>query len=212
MVVRRGRTQRDLRRRERPEDRREFYQRVLIVCEGTRSEFNYFSGLVDEYRLSTVNVRVKGVGKDPSALVQEAIDLQRRERELDEEYDQIYCVFDRDRHHHFETASEDAQRNGFELARSWPCFEYWLLLHFEFSRSPYQDGPGTPCENCTKDLRKHLPDYEKNTIGLFGTLVHRLGDAKQRAAAALRDAEATGNPNPSTEVHVLVEYLQTLKA
>ncbi len=151
------------------------------------------------------------MGKDPSALIKEVINLQRYEQELDEEYDQVYCVFDRDRHHHFESASEDAKRNGFELARSWPCFEYWVLLHFEFSRRPYQDGPYTPCENCTNDLKKHLPDYEKNTVGLFRTLARLLDDAKQRAAEALRDAEATGNPDPSTEVHVLVEYLQSLK-
>lgn len=207
-MARRSRTKNDLRRRER---QRASYDRVLIVCEGKRSEFNYFSDLRDEYRLSTVNVEVKGVGRDPSALVREAIKSRGREQRLGEKYDQIYCIFDRDRHHHFESASETARKKKIELARSWPCFEYWLLLHFEFSRSPYQDAPNTPCENCTKDLKKHLPDYEKNTVGLFETLAHLLDDAKQRAAEALRDAEATGDPNPSTEVHVLVEYLQSLK-
>lgn len=207
-MARRGRTQRELRRREHT---RESYDRILIVCEGTRSEYNYFSDLVDEYRLSPVNVRVKGVGKDPSALVEEALELQRLERELDEEYDQIYCVFDRDRHHHFESTSRRADSEGIKLARSWPCFEYWLLLHFEFTRRPYQGASSTPCEECMRDLKKHLPNYEKNSVGLFGTLVGRLDEAKRRAAKALRDAKATDNPNPSTEVHLLVEYLQRLK-
>ena len=158
-----------------------------------------------------MNVEVKGVGRDPSALVQEAISLQSREQQLNEEYDQIYCVFDRDRHHHFESASDQATNNGFNLARSWPCFEYWLLLHFEFSRKPYQDAPNTPCENCTRDLKRHLPEYEKNTAGLFGSVVHLLEEAKQHAGRSAQDAEVTGDPNPSTEVHRLVEYLQSLK-
>ena len=209
MVAPRSRTKKDLRRRK---HRRESYDRILVVCEGTRTEFNYFSGLVDDYRLSTVNVKVKGLGKDPRALVHEAINLQRQEQQLDEEYDTIYCVFDRDRHHHFESASEKARNSGINLARSWPCFEYWLLLHFEYSRRLYQDASKTACENCVRDLKKFLPDYEKNTVGLFGKLIDLLDNAKQYARRALQEAKATGNPNPSTEVHLLVEYLQSLRA
>ena len=207
-VARRRQTQKNLRRRA---PQRESYERVLNICEGRRSETGYFLGLVDEYRLSTVNIRIKGIGKDPSALVQEAIDLQKQERELGEEYDQIFCVFDKDRHHHFELASERAAQKSFKLARSWPCFEYWLLLHFEFSRKPYEDASNTPCENCTKDLKRHIPDYEKNTAGLFQDLAHSLELAKKHAIGALKDAAATGNPNPSTEVHFLVEHLQSLR-
>ena len=37
-----------------------------------------------------------------------------------------------------------------------PCLEFWLLLHFE-ATSKYFDN----CNDVTKRLRKHLPNYEK---------------------------------------------------
>ena len=43
----------------------------------------------------------------------------------------------RDEHAHFPTASHEAQAGGLRLARSWPCFEFWLLLHFTYHRRPY---------------------------------------------------------------------------
>ena len=62
------------------------------------------------------------------------------------------------------------------------------------------------------DLRKSFPDYEKNAKDLFGTLLPLLDTAQVRAAKALGDANRTGEENPSTEMHELVEYLQNLKA
>lgn len=38
-----------------------------------------------------------------------------------------------------------------------PCLEYWFLLHFE-STSKYF----SKCDDATKHLKKHLPDYEKS--------------------------------------------------
>lgn len=205
---RKSRSQSDMRRRR---ALRDSCDRVLIVCEGERTEPSYFEDLRDHYKLSTVNVQIKGFGKDPRALVQEAEDLQASEVKVGENYDQIYCVFDKDRHHHFHSASETANSAGFNLARTWPCFEYWLLLHFEFTRKPYQKTSKTPCENCIADLTKHLPEYEKSQPGLFGELVPRLETAKTNAEKALKDVASTGEPNPSTEVHQLVAYLQNLK-
>ena len=46
---------------------------------------------------------------------------------------------------------------------------------------------------------------------MFFELEDRLEEAKARAARALDDARATGEFNPSTEVHELVGYLQSLK-
>lgn len=37
-----------------------------------------------------------------------------------------------------------------------PCLEYWILLHFETTTKYYDT-----CEDATKQLKKHLPGYEK---------------------------------------------------
>ena len=46
---------------------------------------------------------------------------------------------------------------------------------------------------------------------MFRTLEDRLESAKKNASRALADAKTTGEFNPSTEVHGLVDYLRMLK-
>jgi len=126
----------DLKRR-RP--RREPYDRVLIVCEGEKTEPNYIRELCAHYRLSTANIEVtQGEGNDPVSVVRTAKRLQKIEMRQGERYDRVYCVFDRDEHTNYADACGQAQRAKFCTARSNPAFEYWLLLHFEYTRAPYQ--------------------------------------------------------------------------
>ena len=205
----RGKPRKNLRRRG---PKREAYDRVLIVCEGERTEPAYFDNLARRYRLSSANIEVVGTGVDPATIVKRA--KQRREREIrqGERYDQTYCVFDQDEHPTFDRAFDDARNSGLKLARSWPCFEFWLLLHFRYSRSPYTTSAGRgPCENCISDLRQHLPNYRKASRGIFSQLEERLEYAKDNAARALYDARNTGEFNPSTEIHRLVCYLQSIE-
>ena len=196
--------------RGRPE--REPYDRVLIVCEGAKTEPNYFSDLVRHYELSTANIEIVGSGADPLTIVKKGKERQQKERKTGEKYDRVYCIFDRDEHAHFQQASVLAQRSNLQLGRSWPCFEFWLLLHFCFSRRPYTRSHGrSPAENCIRDLRQYWPDYEKAREGVFVRLVDAVGNAKKNADRAGVDARQTGNCNPSTEVHKLVTYLEELK-
>ena len=192
--------------------KREPYDRVLIVCEGKRTEPLYFRELADHYRLGTVNIVVVGSGSDPHTVVREAKQLRQRERREGEQYDTVYCIFDHDEHAAFDGASNDASASGLKLARSWPCFEFWLLLHFGYSRRPHtKEGGRSPCDNRIRDLRVHLPGYEKAASGMFRSLEGRLEDAKRNAKQAIADVDATGERNPSTEVHELVGYLQSIK-
>ncbi len=38
-----------------------------------------------------------------------------------------------------------------------PCLEYWLLLHFENTSKCFSN-----CDAAAKQLKRHMPDYEKN--------------------------------------------------
>ena len=192
--------------------KRERYDRVLIVCEGASTEPLYFGDIADRHRLSTANIRVLGKGADPGTVVREAKKERDKERRRGENYDKVYCVFDRDEHATFQEASNEAESSGLRLARSWPCFEFWLRLHFGFTRGPYaRSGGKSAAQNCVDELRDFLPGYEKAASGVFFKLEDRLGEATTRATRALDDARATDAFNPSTEVHELVEYLQSLK-
>ena len=184
--------------------------RVLVVCEGERTEPLYFKAMRDRLRLNTLVVKAtKGV--DPRTLVNMAREEERKERRNGERFDFVYCVFDRDSHPQFDEASKTALDRGFKLARSWPCFEFWLLLHFEVVRAPYaRKGSVSPCDACIHDLRKYVPEYSKGDHTTFDALWPRLEDAIENADKATADAEATGERNPSTEVHELVVRLRNL--
>ena len=190
---------------------REPYDRVLIVCEGEKSEPNYFREMVNRHRLSTANVEIVGIGKDPRWIVNRAKELKKQERLLGDQYDAVYCVFDRDQHVHFCSASKSAKSAGLELARSWPCFEHWLVLHFEYRRRPYRRSRrGTAAARCLGELKRHLPGYTKHRAGVYDKLEEQLESAKANAKLAIVDVVKTGEPDPSTEVHLLVAYLQML--
>lgn len=192
--------------------KREPYDRVLIVCEGSKTELNYFSEIKKKYGLSSANVPIVNEGPAPITVVETALNRQKKELNLGEKYDNVFCVFDRDEHPSFDRASTVAKENGLKLARSWPCFEFWFLLHFRYTRKPYvRSGNMSPADRCVRDLKKHLPSYEKAERGLFRDLEDLLEDAKSNAQRTIIDSEKTDNPNPSSEVHCLVDYLQYLK-
>ena len=191
---------------------REPYDRVLIVCEGKCTEPLYIQDLAAHYRLSTANVVITGKGADPRTVVRVEKKLRSEEGRQGEKYDRVYCVFDRDEHMTFRQACDEARASGICIARSWPCFEFWLRLHFGFSRQPYsRSGGKSAAQRCMDELRGWLPGYEKGASGIFHALEARLESAMDNAARALADAKATGEFNPSTEVHDLIDYLRTLK-
>ena len=196
----------------RPGPQREPYDRVLIACVGECTEPLYFRELARAYGLSTANVIVEGSHLDPIGLVKLAKKMKRKEQGAGDKYDRVYCVFDHDDQPHFEPASQAARDAGIHLARSWPCFEFWFLLHFEYTRQPFQPREGkSKCDNCISALKRHLPGYAKQEQGRFRELEARLDDAMNRADRALGDARSTQEHNPSTEVHELVRYLRSIK-
>ena len=114
---------------------REAYDRVPIVCEGSKTEPAYLSELVDRHKLSTADVVVIGSGSDPRALVKRAKTLRQAERR-DDRYDRVYCVFDRDQHAQFDSASDEARRDGMLLARSWALLRILARAALHLSSQP----------------------------------------------------------------------------
>lgn len=58
-------------------DTREVKQRFLIVCEGSKTEPNYFRSF--RVPKNVVEVDVHGFGEDPSRLVRSATDLKNKD-------------------------------------------------------------------------------------------------------------------------------------
>ncbi len=193
---------------------REPYDAVLIVCEGEKTEPNYFYGLRTAYRLSSANIVVVPTGRDPLNIVDHAIE----ELERDSALTRAYCVFDRDGHATYpaamqkSTGSKLSEMNRLFAADSTPCFEIWPLLHFVYSTSPYTSVGGRSAgARILTDLQQHLPEYTKGYAQVFERLEPALGQAIQNAKQLTNHNRNTGSLNPSTKVHELVEYLMTLR-
>jgi len=185
---------------------REPRQRFLIVCEGEKTEPNYFEKFpVPKDVIVTIH---RGAGVHIS-VVREAI--SRRDNS-DDEYDQIWCVFDRDKQpsnprsaHNFNEAIRLARSEGIKVAYSNDAFELWYLLHFDFHdtaihRSAY----------ITKLSAKLPGGYRKSDPDIYDKLVDKMEVACGRATTLLARYSPL-NPeanDPSTTVHLLVSELR----
>lgn len=183
--------------------------RVLVICEDTKSSLQYLKDAAHHFR-AYAEVDIVHCGKnDPLNIVKEAMERQRL-------FDHVYCAIDRDRHENFDEALALAQVNKKKLSviASYPCYEFWLLLHFQKTRKPYIGvGKNSSGDLLGKDLRKlaGMENYEKGSSeNLFDRLIDRLPTAKQRAAQVMAEALNDGELNPSTQLHELIECFERL--
>lgn len=197
--------------------RRDPYKKILIVCEGEKTEPKYFQGLRDYYGLNTANVEVCGdCGSSPNSVVDHARQRFRVERDAGDAFDKVFCVFDKDSHSSYQEAIERiyslTPKKVFHAVISVPCFEYWILLHYCHTTKPYESLPNnSPCNQVIDDLKAYLPDYSKGTNNLFEKLKGQLEFAKQNAQRSLDQANQDGTDNPTTHVQELVSFLQSIE-
>ena len=126
------------RRLQRRAAKRDPYAKVLIVCEGEKTEPYYFQDLRNHYGLNTANIEVCGeCGSDPNSVLSFAKQRYREEKDAGDVFDKVFCVFDKDAHVNYgaalNTIATVQPRDTFIAINSVPCFEYWLLLHFVYT-------------------------------------------------------------------------------
>ncbi|MBE9198710.1 MULTISPECIES: RloB family protein [unclassified Nodularia (in: cyanobacteria)] len=178
---------------------RELRQIFLIICEGEKTEPNYFKSF--RVPKDVIDVDVRGFGYNPSKLVEKAKELNNQG-----DYDQIWCVFDRDDcpKQDFKNAIKNAHKAGFKVAYSNEAFELWYVLHFEFLNT------GLPRQDYIPKLNKFLKNkYKKNSAAIHEEL-EELQPIAIKNAKKLLNQYNPPNPesdNPCTTVHELVEEL-----
>lgn len=198
-MVRRG-------RHERKVEVRSTIPRFLIVCEGEKTEPNYFRG----FRHSRVQVNVLGTGYNTVSLVNKAkeeVEALKYQVGDEEDDDQVWCVFDRDsfRKAQFNEAIRLAGSYGYHVAYSNQAFELWYLLHFNYYDAALYRGQYIG--KLTELLGRR---YEKNSAEMYDLLYSKQQQAMQNARR-LYDAnhsDSPANDNPSTTVFLLVEALR----
>lgn len=180
--------------------------RILIVCEGAKTEPNYFKKF--PIKAEDLDLRVEGPGFNCASLVEEAHRLAEEAIRERRPYNQVWCVFDKDSYsdEQFNKACTIALNKCIRVAYSNEAFELWYLLHYIYfetrlSRKDYIDK-----------LEKYLGSkYEKNSTSMYDEL-KGLQQTALRHAKRLEAIHTTVNPaknNPVTKVHRLVEALKS---
>ncbi|MEO8406066.1 MAG: RloB family protein [Chitinophagaceae bacterium] len=108
---------------------REKKKTFLIVCEGYTEQY-YFKS----FPVVTAEVKTVPLGCSSMTLVECALEIPRME-----DYDEVWCVFDRDikpdeanQKQDFDNAIHKALASKIHCAYSNDAFELWFLLHFMF--------------------------------------------------------------------------------
>lgn len=216
--------ERQLRRKMVKVARRASYARILIVTEGSKTEPLYLEEIRAAHQLHSANVEVQPgqLGTAPIQVVRYAQklfadgDLYKGIRPRT--FDQVYAVFDRDEHDSYFDAlglaqsldgklrNDDGQPVGFKAFASVPCFELWLLLHYEDIHAPIH-------RDAVMDrLKQHIRGYDKGSGGTFAATRDHLEAATRRAQALAARFNSYTVPEPFTALHELVSLLVTLRA
>ena len=139
---------------------------ILIVCEGERTEPNYF----DRFEVTNIKIESRGIGDNTIRLVKYAIEESQKN-----DYDQVWCVFDKDSFpkDNFNRAVQLAQNNDFGIAYSNESFELWYILHFEFLNSQITRDQYIKKLNSifkSKKLEGFPDSYKKNDPNIYRIL------------------------------------------
>jgi len=180
-------------------------RRILIVCEGAKTEPNYFRQFQANQEVYD-SIKIHGTGYNTVSLIKEAIRIKNEAIQRKEPYIETWCVFDKDDFsiESFENAIRLANQNQIKCAYSIEAFELWYMLHFNFydsalSRNQYKD-------KLSELLKK---PYKKNDDKMYSLLRDRQSRAMQNAKKLFwqQCSLPLKEQNPVTTVFLLVERL-----
>ena len=203
-------------------------ERFLIICEGTKTEPNYFNSIknkIEEKYDNKINNRIKleirGTGRNTISLLNYAKDILEKNRKQGKEYDHIWLVYDSDDFpiDNFDNTAgiidsmNESQIKPEKWHAAWSnqCIEIWFLLHFNYynsdiHRSEYYDK--------LSDIfaRAGVDKYRKNSEDIFDLLIEYgdLDKAISNAKKLCKDYEdkTPSKMAPATMVYKLIELLK----
>ena len=194
-----------VRRPRRPKTRR---KRFLVYCEGRETEPSYLRGLIQFLRSPLIEIEIGEEQRDPKGLVElakatrdQAKRAAKREKDDSLLYDEVWCVFDVDRHTRLPDAVQQAAACSIDLAISNPCFELWILIHFRDQWAYISGG------EAQSGVRRIIRSYEKKVD--YTWITGKGAAAIGRAMAMDRRAKESGGKlvNPTTGMWRLVTEL-----
>jgi len=185
----------------------------LIVCEGEKTEPNYFENFKNKFGNVIFEIICEGTGCNTLKVVEEAIKVRSKNPNR---YNRVWAVFDKDSFpdKDFNSAIKKAETNGIGCAWSNEAFELWYLLHFNYRptairRTEYKKAIETAVNKKWENKKRFK--YAKNATDTY-EILQKYGSQEQ----AIKNAEKLSKQyndrrfsthNPRTQVHELVKQL-----
>jgi len=117
-------------------------KKFFIACEGEKTEYKYFKGVMEHRSELSISPFVEVIpvrhetctGSNPLQILDEAKQALEHSDHYFMATDKLCIIVDRDMHSfqelQYDELLQKSKEEGFFLAISNPCFELWLLLHY----------------------------------------------------------------------------------
>lgn len=190
--------------------------RILIVCEGTKTEPNYFNAFDRINNGVFVNkLTIEGEGLNTVQVVDKAIEIKDKSIIP---YDRVWAVFDKDdfSDKNFNSAINKAKCHNIECAWSNQAFELWYLYHFQnrvtaMHRTEYKNKISESVNSSPLYKSRKAYGYAKNYKANFD-IMNKYGSQDNAIKWAEANSSKFGDEkfakhNPCTMVFKLVRQL-----
>lgn len=195
---------------------RKIRRRILILCEGAKTEPIYFLGIKAdktlEHQLTGLRIEVSDtIYNTGMELVKEAVQLKKEAVKDQNPYDSIWVVVDLDGYAKHPQAFQMANQHKINMIFSAISFEYWFLLHYGKFNIPFKRSKEVENylreKNFYRGYKKSHQHYEQ----LKGKTYRAIENAKWLRTQVISDENKPYYKyNPFTNVDELVEYLLEL--
>lgn len=195
---------------QRSEKKRAAALRIVIFCEGKKTEPDYFDAFAKDHGNGRVEIVYEKAAGVPLTLVRKAVQrkkeiAQKAKKQIVGSSDSVWAVFDRDEHPNVDQARAQARDNDVFVGFSNPCFELWPLLHFA------DHGACDSRHEVQKKLKQRMPNYDHDDGASidYEQIKDAYSQARARAERGLKAREDEKEPhgNPSTDVYKLLDMI-----
>jgi hypothetical protein len=186
--------------------------KIVLYAEGEKTERDYFAAMKRAFHSKIVDIEIiEGAGV-PLTIARRAAQAasEARRQNRHQSYarrDEFWAVFDRDEHPNIPETMTLCKSAGVGVAFSDPCFELWLILHFEeFDRPDHRHDVQRHFETLCTDY-----DHAKRKTTDCNKLMELVLAAEQRAETQLQRRKDEGDPPscPFTTVYELTRRIRT---
>ena len=188
---------------------------IAIVGEGL-TEREYFDSLriYEKYRFTIKPSLPENT--DIKNMAQTALTL------LNKGFDYVYCLIDMDKiesnpteKKNYENVINDEKYQGISWIHSYPCTEFWFLLH---SLKLGEVRRYKNCDEVLKELREYMPGYDKTKKYFKGHNLYNLLKSEGSMDKAIESAKKLEKLRKKedgidySEIYKVIEMIQKLKA